>query len=297
MRSVLFVVILAAFVVRVATAQEVSLVPRFEEDQVDRYRLDATLRLEQTGEFAAPARTMKMGVNLRLRTPSVNREGGAIISCVIEEAEIELDEEGDQGRHEAFVWPREEDEGDVDESSIVRAWKPLASSVIRFHVDASGHVRDVELAIEPEGEARALLGLMSPNVLGTTVAPIWGVDTSGKARRTGDTWEDSTRMVVSGQRVVQRATAYTLDAIEGDVARVKASIEYTAPLVRTESVVEASVRGTGSADVEWMATRGILASWNETSEITLETSLGEGGPGLTTHLVRTFKLTRLSDDS
>jgi hypothetical protein len=213
----------------------------------------------------------------------------------LERAEVEGAEEG--GRRDVFVWPREEDEGDADESAIVRAWTALASGVMRLGVDGSGRVRDVEVAVEPEGEARALLGLMSPHAIGRTLAPVWAIDTSGEARDAGETWADRTRMVISGERVVQRETTYVLDRIEGETAVVTGTIEYEALPIRTESIVEAEVRGVGGATIEWDVARGILSTWDESSEITLETSLGEGGPGVTTRVVRTLRLTRLEDDS
>lgn len=305
MRRWLSVAMSGAVLSMPALAQEARLHPQFKPDEVDHYRIVATIALVQEGDEAVGSRTLEETVDLRVRVAGVHPDGRAVVSVAMERVEAVLTEAPKDGdsTERRFRWA-EGDEIGEDPDDFVKVWALAADTVLQCVVDPDGRVGRVEGAeemgerlddLEIEG-ARAMLGVLAPTMAGTTLTKIWGLDPTGGARRPGDVWGLSEQVRVSGSRTAKRETTLTLDSIVGDVAILSGKVRLMPDEGPESSVVDVAMAGEGRAEVAWNIGRGAIDSWEETSEVKLVASLGSEGPRVTTVVNRHLTLTHLSGE-
>lgn len=267
--------------------------PHFEAERVDRYRVEATLELEQEGEEAGEARRLHQTVDVRLTTAQVDPSGRAIVSLAFERVDVELTEGDDTQR---FTWP----EGEDQDADLAAPWSMLVGDVLRVIVEPDGRIRAIEGAeamserFEMSGmpDAAVSLGLFAPGSLERTLRPIWGYDFSGEPRNLGDDWQVVERRVITGQRHIRLTRTHTLDAHDHPGASMEFTTSIEALPLRSPTQVNVTIDGQGEGSASWDIDRGITGHWREESMIVIEAALQDTDP-ITTRVSRQVRLTRL----
>lgn len=284
-------ILAVALLLTVSAHAQVTFEPSFEPEHVDRFRIEATLTVQQEGEEAIEPRSLSHTVDIRLTTAHVDASGRAIVSLAFDRVDVTLSD-GDREQH--FRWPTE-DEGETD---LALAWSMLADDVLRVIVNPDGRIRGVEgveslgQRLEDVDEAGPMLGLFAPDVIAQTLTPIWAIDPAGDVRTPGDEWIIAERRAITGQRRIQLNRTYVLDALDEQRATMTIASSVEMLPLATPTQVDVSVDWTGEGAAVWNLADGIADEWGEESTVVITASLQDIDP-ITTRLTRQVSLTRV----
>ena len=274
-------------------AEGVSLSPRFVAGRVDRYEISAEF---EAGAGGGEPTAVHQDAVIRVTTVGVDQAGAATVRIAFERFSQTMVEPGRDGAAESVVtswdWseaapagqePAAEEPADepagAEAPELLRPCGALVLSILEVKVKTDGAVSEIDgldeaLQLLSPDDRVPVLGFFMPPGIAHNLGALWSVDPEGGARKIDDRWTVVRPIPVSDTARVAMTTEWTLEEIEGDVAKAAGEVEFEVRPPRgapnpVDPVVRLGERS-GREAVSWDTGAGALVerSWDRSLEWT-----------------------------